>query len=59
MKLITCGKCKHEYGGLQIRKCPYSKKGLYVCVYCCKKCRYAKQYGTGWICTYKVNDEEM
>ncbi len=45
-------KCGYHYGELQIRKCPYSKKGLHVCVYCCKKCKYCKPYGTGWICTY-------
>ena len=56
-KRIRCANCEHEYEKMQIRKCPYSKRGLYVCVYCCKKCPYVKQVGTGFACTYKREQE--
>nr|DAL54462.1 MAG TPA_asm: zinc finger protein [Caudoviricetes sp.] len=52
MKLQMCCKCKHEYHPCSIRKCPYSEKGLYICVYCCKKCPYVKEVQLGWTCTY-------
>lgn len=52
-KMYKCDKCKNDYHPCSIRKCPYSKKGLHICVYCCKKCPYTKQVGTGWICTYQ------
>nr|DAK37523.1 MAG TPA: RRN7 Zinc-finger of RNA-polymerase I-specific TFIIB, Rrn7 [Caudoviricetes sp.] len=52
MKLQVCRKCKHEYHPCSIRKCPYSEKGLYICVYCCKRCPYVKEVQLGWICTY-------
>lgn len=57
-KRKECAKCKHEYGELQIRKCPYSKSGLYVCVYCCKACPYVEKLKNGWICIYK-SDENL
>ena len=57
MKLFKCEKCTHEYGTGQIRKCPHpsvqKNYGEYICVYCCKKCKFSKAYGTGWICNYK------
>lgn len=49
---IKCAKCENDFGVLQIRKCPYSEKGLYICVYCCKKCPYVKEVQLGWTCTY-------
>nr|DAQ22508.1 MAG TPA: Hepcidin [Caudoviricetes sp.] len=52
MNLNTCCKCKNQYNPYSIRKCPYSKQGLYVCVYCCKNCPYSEQIGTGWCCRY-------
>ncbi len=52
---VKCAKCGYEFGGLQIRKCPYSKRGLHVCVYCCKKCPYSEYVGIGWKCTYQRN----
>lgn len=52
MNLNTCCKCKNQYNPYSIRNCPYSKQGLYVCVYCCKKCPYSEQIGTGWCCRY-------
>ena len=50
---VKCAKCGYEFSGLQIRKCPYSKRGLHVCVYCCKSCPYVKQIKLGCICTYQ------
>ncbi len=58
-KRQKCAKCKHEYERLQIRQCPYSKLGLYVCVYCCKKCDYVKRVGTGWMCTYENKEDRI
>lgn len=55
---IKCDSCSHEFVGLQIRKCPYSKKGAHVCVFCCKKCPYVKPFGTGWVCGYE-NKERL
>lgn len=57
MSFHICCKCKNQYSSYSIRKCPYSKKGLYVCVYCCKKCPYVKQVPLGWKCTYQKGDE--
>ena len=57
MKEIKCDKCGHFYSDMQIRQCPYSVRGLHVCVYCCKKCPYVKQVGTGFACTYKREQE--
>ena len=55
---LKCAKCGYEFSGLQIRKCPYSKRGLHVCVYCCKSCPYVKQVKHGWICTYREIKED-
>lgn len=52
-KMYKCDKCRNDYHPCSIRKCPHSKKGLHICVYCCKKCRYSKQVKHGWICTYQ------
>lgn len=55
---VKCAKCGYVFGGLQIRKCPYSKRGLHVCVYCCKSCPYVKQVKHGCICTYREIKED-
>lgn len=55
-----CARCGHEYEPFfaTIRKCPYSKRGAWVCVYCCKACRYVKRVGTGFGCGYQQDKED-
>ena len=55
-----CAKCKNLYEPFYttIRKCPYSKRGAWICVYCCKACRYVKRVGTGFGCGYQQNKED-
>ena len=50
---IKCAKCGNDFGMLQIRKCPYSKSGLHICVYCCKHCRFCKPVSTGFVCEFE------
>jgi len=53
-----CVKCGYEYNNCSIRVCPYSKQGLHVCVYCCKKCKFVTYVGTGFGCSYKKEQKD-
>lgn len=52
-KMYKCDKCKNDYHPCSIRKCPYSERGLHVCMWCCQKCPYAEQVKHGCKCTYQ------
>jgi hypothetical protein len=58
MKRIICGKCKNPYpvNSCEVRKCPHpavrASKGEYICVYCCKSCKFVYQQNTGFGCSY-------
>lgn len=45
---ILCEACFKNYHDSVIRECP-KKKGHYICMYCCRKCkrRYAAEPGEG------------
>ena len=62
LKKYKCGKCHNEFYELQIRKCPHEavnrQYGNYICVYCCKKCKFVQADGTGWICTYGKGEKD-
>lgn len=58
---IKCAKCGYEYEPFYatIRKCPYSKRGAWVCVYCCKRCQYVTRVGTGFGCELFKREEKI
>lgn len=53
-----CDKCKRKWHDRMVRKCPHPKaegKGItYICMYCCKGCKFYKKDGTGVICNYAL-----
>ena len=53
-----CAKCGYAYNPCTIRRCPYSKKGAWVCVYCCKRCPRVTKIGTGFGCSLFKPKEE-
>lgn len=59
-KRLTCAKCGNAFEPFYntIRKCPYSKKGACVCVYCCKRCPYVTRIGTGFGCELFKREEK-
>lgn len=64
VKYIYCGLCKNPYqlGALQYRECPHpdvrTKKGRFICVYCCTRCKYGDCEGIGVGCNYGKNNEK-
>ena len=58
MERFQCAKCKNHFETVSIRKCPYSKRGAWVCVYCCKRCPHVTRIGTGFGCSLFKQKEE-
>ncbi|WP_418814961.1 hypothetical protein [Ruminococcus bromii] len=52
-----CGICRNLYGSLQIQRCKCAavneRFGAYICVYCCKHCKYCKPVNTGFVCEFE------
>ena len=56
--LAPCSKCGYEFSESMVRKCPSEAVtrlvGPYICLYCCRKCKYNKQVTGGSQCELKI-----
>lgn len=60
---LTCSKCSRPYEDYSVRHCKHravnKAYGEYICVYCCRKCKYNEfEYG-GQKCRLKELESEL
>ena len=55
--VVLCEACNRKFHESVIRECP-KKPGHYICLYCCRKCKWSYRNSMGGIYGCKAFDEK-